>query len=315
MSLKKFISGVSAFAVAVTAFAAMAVTASAETKHTETILPSDAVWTSVNMENIGNGTFKANSTGAAGISAYLGDLPDIGKASEIEVSFDTKILGNSSAIMQAMFGVGDFDQRGLNLGGSTSSYKYSPGLVSFFGATGTTKYQVASEDKTDSTNYAQYAVNNTVHVDVKLNRDTKAYSVVYTIIEKNLSTTQTGVTDLDDLYVIEAYIKGSTAAFTLNNIKVSYTVPDAPPTYITSEIEAADNVGDDGVYARAFTTDITFNGIAIQNVKVDVEGSNEGSQTISFGGYSGDVSIGIILASKDSSKIANVTPTVTVNAD
>ena len=71
----------------------------------------------------------------------------------------------------------------------------------------------------------------------------------------------------------------------------------------------------DGVYAKAYTCDIDYDGIAIENVKVEVPDSKEVAQKISFGGYSGDVRIGIILASEDATKLEGIKPTVSVNVE
>lgn len=92
----------------------------------------------------------------------------------------------------------------------------------------------------------------------------------------------------------------------LDDVKISYV-----PTVETTEVDLGDPepyTTGDKVFARAFTSYITSNGITITKVNVTVPDSNEGEQTLTTPpltlSENGDVLIGIILASKDRSTIA-----------
>ena len=317
MSFKRFISGVSAFAVAVTAFAAMAVTASAMDYINKT--PKDGATRRVTAKGNGVYTTEGNSKDYSYIVADLSKLPGIDDAKSVTVEFDTKVIGNGlDKLAHLAYGVGDKSSRDLNCGGSGNGYK-PKGLVTYFGSNDGSKFIMKGVNGSKS---ASEASNATVHAVVTLDREHDTYTARLTT---NNGTTEIAAASgeakdtsgnvVDNLTVVEAFTwLESSYDVTFKNIKVSYTAPDAPPTYVTTEVDAADNVNNDGVYAKAYTCDITYKGNSFNEVTVEVPGSKQGSQTLTTPVISGvgDVRIGIIYASKDSSKIPNTAPNVTV---
>ena len=323
MSLKKFISGVAAIAIAASAFAAMALMASATDYNKSIAVKTQTSFTRMSSYSDDSGVAKAatwSGDSYALVKRDFSDFEDIGDATSVTLSFDTYVYANTPTY----YGVGDGVNRSSCFN-SNGTYR-TTGLAMFFGSNGSAygayNVKAASYAFTDNTLGAKL-----VNASFTFNKD--AGTITYNIGGKP----GTIATDISNLTYIEVATTKSGGQFGLKNVTVSYTVPEpteaptaapteaptaapsAPSVGDPSEVSVENNVSGDGVYAKAFTSAITYNGIAIENVAVTVPGSKEGSQTLTFGGVSGDVRIGIIIASKDSSKIAGITPTVTVNVE
>lgn len=281
MSLKKFISGVSAFAIAASAFAAMAVTASAKDY-------TDVTPTSGKTQNVtakGNGVYTLTGT-PGGVVVDFSDLEDIDKATSVTVDFDTKLPGDSSAIAKLMFGVGDKSDRGLTCGGSNNSgYNRNTGLVTFFGSPDGTHYYINQKGTTD---YASAVKNKIVHATVTLNRETGAWTADYSVNGVTVKTS--GTTDVDNITVVEAFAWQVPKAFDIGlaNVKVSYTVPDAPEPVETTE--------------AGFTYKTTIEKLTTGTVSLTIEATNgEETKTDTIDitdkleGFAGDLMLAVVI--------------------
>ena len=263
MSLKKFISGASALAVAATAFAAMAVTASAKNYDNISVTPGTLVQAAKNE----NGTFKTRDNQSSGVSAVVADLSgltDIDKASTVNVEFDTKIPAANNVFGKLVYGVGDKSVRKLTGNGSSAGNYKTNGLIAYFGSLDGSKFQ--SSNKSGSYTAAQVG-NKTIHATVTLDRDADMYSYQLEVVGTSAKLSQTGSTDVDNLTVIEAFTWGTQAFdLTFSNITVSYTVPDAPVVTATVEDSAAFTV-DDGYDSNVVVGTINLN---VSNGTIDL---------------------------------------------
>lgn len=221
MSLKKYISGISALAVAATAFASMAVTASAATEYKDIAVTPVA---QNNMTDNGDGTFTSTAAAASGYALALADfsnLTDIDKATTITIDFKTAI-GNS----RMAFCLGDKSQRGTNAAGSTgTSFKYD-GVAMFFGSLGSNSYKINNAGD----NLASSAFNKTVKVHILINRENgKLYYRLTDASNNKLAENTTGISPYNNkaktVDIIEAYTWASGVKAQFTDVKVTYTVP------------------------------------------------------------------------------------------
>ena len=233
MSLRKFIGSVSALAVALSAFAAMAVTADAE-DYDESIAigANDAYNIASYAPSTGIATAKTLANGAyAGIRKDLSGLTDIADASTVTVEFDTAVSSGSVVV----FGFGDATTCTAMAGGGGN---YKPdGRAIYFGSVDGTGYKAYDVKSGAALNIGPTAFGKVVHARITLDRDAHTYSyyIGYSatakIEGKDIST------NIDNLTYVDAYTKTSGAAFRFNNIKVSYTVPDEP--VVEASVEAS----------------------------------------------------------------------------
>jgi len=233
MNFKKFISGVSAFAIAASAFAGMAVTANAALvpgDYNETISPAGVE----RVTNNNDGTFTTASNAGNKYAMALADLSgleDIDKASSVTVEFDT--------VNAARFivGLGDKDTRGTTAGTSSKSTYDTNGLVMRFGTTDGTYYRVNGGTNNSA------AMNATVHASVTLNRAEGKYSYTLSSGETTLFSASDVETTVDNITVIEAYSWVGSATFTFSDVSVSYTIPDVPlHNYTINAVDENENV-------------------------------------------------------------------------
>lgn len=192
MSMKKFISGVSAFAVAATAFAAMAVTASA-TDYTN-VSPSSGKVT--NLTNNNDGTYAVKNSNIAVVLANLDGLTDIDKATSVTVQFDTMIPMVGTKLAKIMYGVGDKAVRHDDGNGSVKDDYKKGGLVTYFGSELGTDYYLNGK----GTNYASSVHDVVVRATITLNRKTGEYTA--SLATSKSTITDSGTTDVDRKSVV-----------------------------------------------------------------------------------------------------------------
>ena len=305
MNLKRFISGVSAFAVAVTAFAAVAVTANA--KDYEANITS-AKLIDVTYANSILTTTDNSSSGYSAVVADLSNLPYIADASIVTVEFDTKVPLINNKIPKLMYGVGDKSERGLT-GNTSGADRYKKeGLVTYFGSEDAKTYKICNDNDKDR---AKQFGNKDVHAKVTLDRKKHTYSVYLTPSGGGTAPQENIATNVGNITVIEAFTWGFTAYnLTFSNITVKYTVE--VPTVETKEVTFEDPAPNDSVSARAFTSEITCNGDSFNNVIVKA-GEQSQSLPLEVTVTKGSVMVGIILASKNISNIEKIVPKVTAN--
>ena len=236
MSLRKFISGVSALAVAVTAFAAMAVTASAKNYDDVAVTPNAVQY---RVTDKGSGVFETarnNLTDPdhpngyySALVADLSSLPHIADATKVTVEFDTFVIASGGSTYKLMYGVGDKKDRFINGANSSAGNYNKSGLITYFGSEAGDAYRVYGK----SNDYKNNVANKTVHAKITLNRETDTYECILTVGGAKVSTS--GLTAVDNLTVIEAFTWNEPVFdLTFKDITVSYTVPD-----VISSVESA----------------------------------------------------------------------------
>ena len=227
MSLKKFISGISALAVAATAFAAMAVTASADTNYGPTDYTTQANKTTVNKSNWdNNGIFTAKAFENGGYAAAYLDfrsLTDIGKATSVTLEFDTYVYNDTVTC----YGFGDASQRTSGIATNTGSYR-TAGLAAFFGSqknpqNGTLQYGVQLVG--GSATAINGAMAKQIHAKVDFDKTAGTYSLLLTYGKTTVYEAKEVETNISNLTYVDAFTNKSGGNFGFKNIKVSYTVP------------------------------------------------------------------------------------------
>lgn len=290
MNLKKFISGVSAFAIAASAFAAMAVTASATDYNESITIGAGNVY---NIQSYSGGVATAR-TGVpyAAIKADLRELTDIADATSVTVEFDAATYSGNVVV----FSFGDAAQRTVIADGS-GNFK-TGGLAMYFGSVNGSDLKAYDKTSGQSKTLGSTFFGKILHAKVRFNKAAGTYD--YEISQGSNKITQTGVaTDIGNLNYVEAYTKTAGAKMMFNNITVSYTVPDGPtvPTTYSFDLTNADSVtGTDG---NAVVIKNTVTGIT----EIDTITVEAGAQTkeftngvdFEFGTISGDAEIGIVV--------------------
>ena len=301
MSFKRFISGVSAFAVAVTAFAAMTVTASAM-NYGPTDYTTQANKTTVNKSNWdNNGIFTAKAFengGYAGAYLNFSSLKDISQATSVTLEFDACVYSGTVTF----YGFGDASVRSSIMTDENGDYK-NDGLAMCFGYNGTA--YGARDIKTNATlSIGSSYYGKRVHAKFIFSKTAKKY--YYNISDENGTKIIEGTTatNISNLTYIDAYTNKSEGQFGLRKVKVSYTVPD--PTVKTTEVTFVDPAPDDSVSARAFTSEITSKGTTFNTVTVEVDKQKKDLSLGTKITTNGSVKIGIILASYNAERINSI---------
>ena len=291
MSLKEFVSGISALAVAASAFAAMAVTASAATEYKDIAITPGTLY---RVSDNGNGTFHTANNSSSGYSGVIADLSgqtDIADASTVTVEFDTHVIASGGKTPILMYGVGDKATRGLTANGSSAGSYKTEGLAAYFGSLNGTAYNVYGKG---TTNYASNVANKDVHAKITLDREADTYELTLTVGASKV--TSSGDTSVDNLTVIEAITWGAAAYdITFKNIKVSYTVPDGGAAGVAAT--GTDYTGKDGTTASLWNGTVAANAatkvIAVATLSDGV--TTASGETPLDGTYTGNVEIYVVV--------------------
>jgi hypothetical protein len=280
MNLKKFISGVSAFAIAASAFAAMAVTASATDYNESITLGAGNGYNIASYNSSGIATAKTGITYAA-LRADLSELTDIDDATSVTVEFDAATYsGNVVA-----FGFGDASQRTTIADGS-GNFK-TGGLAMFFGSVNGSDFKAYDVKSGSNKSIGSGFFGKIVHAKVRFNKEAGTYD--YELSQGSNKLTQTGIaTDIGNLTYVEAYTKTAGAQMMFKNIKVSYTVEDAPAPVETTE--------------AGFTYKTTIEKLTTGTVSLTIEATN-GEETKTdtiditdkLAGFTGDLMLAVII--------------------
>lgn len=227
MNLKKFISGVSAVAIAASAFAAMAVTASA-TDYTNVVV-SPVAQNRIKKNDDGTFTTDGNAGNQYALAlADLSGLTDIDHATSVTISFSAKVPNGGRLV----FGLGDKTVRGVTAGTSSKSTYDRNGIGMYFGSGDGTYFRINGGKAVTG------AMGTDFDVTITLDRTTGKYSYSFlngAITESNIAT------DVDNFTVVEAYTWLGNGTFPFSDVTVSYTVPEAPTHNYT--INAVDGNG------------------------------------------------------------------------
>ena len=283
MSIRKFVSGISAFAVAASAFAAMAVTANAADYSESITLGAGNGYNIANYNSNGVATAKTGIVYAA-VRADLSGLTDFDKASSVTVEFDAATYsGNIVA-----FGFGDKAQR-TQIADGNGNFK-TGGLAMFFGSVNGSDLKAYDAKSGQTKNLGSGFFGKIIHAKVRFNKEAGTYD--YELSQGSNKITQTGVaTDIDDLNYVEAYTKTAGAQMMFKNINVSYTVDD--------EVAATgtDYKGTDGTTASLWNGTVAANAatkvIAVATLSDGV--TTASGETSLDGTYTGDVEIYVIV--------------------
>ena len=228
MNLKKFISGVSAVAIAASAFAAMAVTASA-TDYTDVVVSPAA---QNRITNNGDGTFTtAGNTGNqyALALADLSGLTDIDHATSVTISFSAKVPSGGRLV----FGLGDKETRGTTAGTSNKPTYDRNGIGMYFGSSDGNYFRINGGSNVNG------AMGTAFDVTITLDRTTGKYS--YSFLNGAITGSNIDA-NVDNFTVIEAYTWVSNATFPFSDVTVSYTVPEAPThSYTINDVDGSGN--------------------------------------------------------------------------
>ena len=306
MNYKKFISSVSALAIAATTLAAMAVTASATDYNESVTLGASNGYNIASYNSSGIATAKTGVTYAA-LRAYLRELTDIADATSVTVEFDAATYSGNVVV----FSFGDAAQRTTIADGS-GNFK-TGGLAMYFGSVDGSSLKAYDKTSGQSKSLGSGFFGKILHAKVRFNKAAGTYD--YEISQGSNKISQTGVaTDIGNLTYVEAFTKTAGAQMMFNNITVSYTVPDAPapteapteaptaaptaaPTSYSFDLANAEAVtGTDG---NAVVIKNTVTGITeIIKITVNAEGNTKeftNGADFEFGTISGDALIGIVV--------------------
>lgn len=236
MNFKKFISSVSAIAIAASAFAAMAVTASATDYNESITLGAGNGYNIASYNSSGIATAKTGVTYAA-LRADLRELTDIDNASSVTVEFDAATYSGNVVV----FSFGDASQRTTIADGS-GNFK-TGGLAMYFGSVNGSDLKAYDKKSGQSKALGSAFFGKILHAKVRFNKEAGTYD--YEISQGSNKISQTGVaTDIGNLTYVEAFTKTAGAQMMFKSITVSYTVEDAPtPEFTVSDTEAF--TGDD----------------------------------------------------------------------
>jgi len=294
MNLKKFISGVSAFAIAASAFAAMAVTAGAADYNETITIGSGDVNNIASYNSAGLATAKTLTSGQyAAIRKDFSDLTDISKASTVTVEFKTAVSKGNVVV----FGFGDASARTAVASGS-GNYAVT-GLGLYFGSVDGTNYKAYDVKSDAALNIGASAFGKVVTGRITLDREAHTYSY-YIGYSDTAKIEGNGIaTNIDNLTYVDAYTKTSGAAFQFKDITVSYTVDDEP-VVVTPEFNqtgSAAFTGDDSSEAVIVKGEIsgvdTIDSITITadgQTKTKVNGTDYNFST-NFGGAEAVIAI------------------------
>lgn len=220
MNFKKFISSVSAIAIAASAFAAMAVTASATDYNESITLGAGNGYNIASYNSSGIATAKTGVTYAA-LRADLSELTDIDNASSVTVEFDAATYSGNVVV----FSFGDASQRTVIADGS-GNFK-TGGLAMYFGSVNGSDLKAYDKKSGQSKSLGSAFFGKVLHAKVRFNKEAGTYD--YEISQGSNKISQTGVaTDIDNLTYVEAFTKTAGAQMMFKSITVSYTVEDAP---------------------------------------------------------------------------------------
>jgi hypothetical protein len=294
MSLKKFISGVSAFAVAATAFAAMAVTANA-TDYSESItLGAGNGYNIASYNSNGVATAKTGIPYAA-LRADLRELTDIDNASSVTVEFDAATYSGNVVV----FSFGDAAQRTTIADGS-GNFK-TGGLAMYFGSVDGSDLKAYDKKSGQSKTLGSGFFGKILHAKVRFNKEAGTYD--YELSQGSNKISQTGVaTDIGNLTYVEAFTKTAGAQMMFKSITVSYTVDD--------EVAATgtDYEGTDGTKASLWNGTVTANAatkvIAVATLSDGV--TTKSGETALDGTFTGDVEVYVVV-NKAMAELSGVT--------
>jgi hypothetical protein len=287
MNYKKFISSVSALAIAATTFTAMAVTASATDYNESVTLGAANGYNIASYNASGIATAKTGVTYAA-LRADLRELTDIADATSVTVEFDAATYSGNVVV----FSFGDAAQRTVIADGS-GNFK-TGGLAMYFGSVNGSDLKAYDKKSGQSKSLGSAFFGKILHAKVRFNKAAGTYD--YEISQGSNKISQTGVaTDISNLTYVEAFTKTAGAQMMFNNITVSYTVPDAPaPATYSFDLTNADSVtGTDG---SAVVVKNTVTGISsIDKITVVAEGRTKEFTEFDAPVIDGDTLIGIVV--------------------
>ena len=278
MNFKKFISGVSAFAIAASAFAAMAVTASATDYNESITLGAGNGYNIANYNSNGVATAKTGITYAA-LRADLSELTDIEDATSVTVEFDAATYQNNVVA----FGFGDAAQRTTIADGS-GNFK-TGGLAMFFGSVNGSEFRAYDVKSGSNKNIGSGFFGKVVHAKVRFNKEPGTYD--YELSQGSNKLSQTGIaTDIGNLTYVEAYTKTAGAQMMFKNIKVSYTVEDAPA--VTTEA---------GFTYKTTIEKLTTGTVSLTIEATDGETTQESTVDITdkLEGFAGDLMLAVVI--------------------